>query len=86
MSLENTLKTNPMEKQIETLDHLNDLAWEISTAMKIVQVHKDDIVKYALEPDYVKIRVKGLEEAEKELEDLQNKYDLALAYLNNLNK
>lgn len=82
MSLEN----QPMKKQIETLDHLNDLAWEISTAMKIVQIHKDDVIKYALEPDYVKIRKKHLEESEKELEDLQNKYDLALAYLNNLKK
>jgi hypothetical protein len=80
------LENQPMKKQIEALDHLNDLAWEISTAMKIVQIHKDDVIKYALEPNYVKIRVKGLEEAEKELEDLQNKYDLALAYLNNLNK
>jgi len=80
------LENQPMKKQIEALDHLNDLAWEISTAMKIVQIHKDDVVKYALEPNYVKIRVKGLQEAEKELEDLQNKYDLALAYLNNLNK
>jgi len=80
------LENQPMKKQIEALDHLSDLAWEISTAMKIVQIHKDDVVKYALEPNYVKIRVKGLQEAEKELEDLQNKYDLALAYLNNLNK
>ena len=43
MSLEN----KPMKKQIETLDHLNDLAWEISTAMKIVQIHKDDVIYLA---------------------------------------
>ena len=82
MSLEN----QPMKKQIETLDHLNDLAWDISTAMKIVNVHKEDIVKFALEPTYVKIRKKHLDEALQNLEDLQNKYDLALAYLNNLRK
>jgi len=81
---ESSFSENPEGKRLATLDMLTDLTWEISTAKKIINATKEDIINYSdgTTEHYVKIRKEHLRESEAELKKLQESFDEALQILN----
>ena len=81
---ESSFSENPEAKRLATLDILTDLTWEISTAKRIINATKEDIVRYSdgTTEHYVKIRKEHLVEREAELKKLQKSFNEALEILN----
>ena len=81
---ESRFAENPEAKRLAVLDILTDLAWEMSTAKKLIAMIKEDIVNYsdATFEYYVKIRKEELIEKEAELKKLQESFNEALQILN----
>jgi len=81
---ESSFAENPEAKRLAVLDILTDLAWEMSTAKKIIAMIEEDIVNYsdATFEYYVKIRKDELVKKESELKRLQESFDEALQILN----
>jgi len=81
---ESRFAENPEAKRLAVLDILTDLAWEMSTAKKLIAMIKEDIVNYsdATFEYYVKIRKEELIEKEAELNRLQESFNEALQILN----
>jgi len=81
---ESRFAENPEAKRLAVLDILTDLAWEMSTAKKLIAMIKEDIVNYsdATFEYYVKIRKEELIEREAELKKLQESFNEALQILN----
>ena len=81
---ESSFAENPEAKRLAVLDILTDLAWEMSTAKKIIAMIEEDIVNYsdATFEYYVKIRKEELIEKEAELNRLQESFNEALQILN----
>ena len=81
---ESSFAENPEAKRLAVLDILTDLAWEMSTAKKLIAMIKEDIVNYsdATFEYYVKIRKEELIEREEELKKLQESFNEALQILN----
>jgi len=81
---ESRFAENPEAKRLAVLDILTDLAWEMSTAKKLIAMIKEDIVNYsdATFEYYVKIRKEALIEKEAELNRLQESFNEALQILN----
>ena len=81
---ESRFAENPEAKRLAVLDILTDLAWEMSTAKKLIAMIKEDIVNYsdATFEYYIKIRKEELIEREAELKKLQESFNEALQILN----
>lgn len=86
--VENNYSENPEGKRLATLDMLTDIAWEMSTAKKLIAMTEEDIVNWSDKgfEHYVKIRKHELVNKEAELKRLQESFDDALSILKLIDK
>lgn len=86
--LENASKyyeKNFMAKQLSALEFLSDIAWDMNTAKRLIEIAKDDIAKYmtaGYHSEVVNQRRRALIEHEQNLKELQEKYNQLLTFLN----